>query len=271
MSESAVYRPHPEDPARATLRSETRDGAWHGLHAQRFEIVSRGDFVPGILFVPDAPQQGPAPLLLLQHGVSESMDSDALACAAPWVNRGLAIATIDLPLHGERTSPKLSERLVKGVGQLEKGHEFDAETRALVEEFARQSTSDLIRTLDALSALSGIDDNRIGFMGFGLGAVVGSYLLAHDPRPRAAVLALAGGGRGPVDLDPASYLARTLGTSILVVAADDDANVSAKASDALFEAAPEPKERLRFSGNPRALPDEALTKIWRFLGKELGL
>ena len=185
MPESAVYRPHPEAPAQATLRPEARSDAWQGLNAQRFEIVSRGDFVPGILYLPDPPRHAPTPLLLLQHGTAEGMDSEALTCAAPWVNEGLAVATIDLPLHGERSSPKLSERLVSGIGRLSEASKLDPETGALVEEFARQATSDLIRTLDALAALPEIDGDRIGFMGFGVGAVAGSYLLAHDPRPRS--------------------------------------------------------------------------------------
>ncbi len=271
MPESAVYRPHPEAPAQASLRSVAPGPAWAGLNAQRFEIVSRGDFVPGVLYLPGPPEQSPAPLLLLQPGISEGMDSEALRCAAPWVKQGLAVATIDLPLHGERSSPKLSERLVSGVRQLSNASEPDPETRALVEEFGRQATSDLIRTLDALVALPAIDGGRIGFMGFGLGAVAGSYLLAHDPRPRAAVLALTRGGQGPHDLDPATYLARVRGTSILIVASENDEATSAKTPNALFAAASEPKEFLRLPGDSRALPDEAVAEIWRFLSKELGL
>jgi dienelactone hydrolase len=271
MSEFAVYRPHSEQPAQAMLRSEAATGPWQGLHAQRFEVVSRGDFVPGILYLPGPLQEKPAPLLLLLHGTSEGMDADVLGCAAPWVKRGLAVATIDLPLHGERSSPKLSERLVQGVGQLASGPELDAETRALVEEFARQATSDLIRTLDALAKLPSIDGNRIGFMGFSLGAVAGSYLLANDPRPRASVLVGIGGGRGPKDLDPATYLAKTSNTSMLIVASEDDEVVSTAASDALFDAALEPKDLWRFSGDPRTLSEEAREKIGGFLFKELGL
>jgi dienelactone hydrolase len=264
MSESAVYRPHPEAPAQATLRPEARSDAWQGLNAQRFEIVSRGDFVPGILYLPDPPGQAPAPLLLLQHGTAEGMHSAALTCAAPWVKEGLAVATIDLPLHGERSSPKLSERLVSGIGQLSETSKLDPETGALVEEFARQTTSDLIRTLDALAALPEIDGDRIGFMGFGVGAVAGSYLLAHDARPRAAVLALAGGSdQGPSHLDPATHLANTSGTSVLIVAGSDD--------DALFGATAEPKAFLRVPSHSPVLPDEAVAEIWRFLSKELGL
>jgi dienelactone hydrolase len=271
MTDSAVYRPHPEAPAQANLRSAVPSGPWKGLNTQRFEVVSRGDFVPGILYLPDPPQQTPAPLLLLQHGISEGRDSENLGCAAKWVQQGLAVATIDLPLHGERSSPKLSARLVSGVGQLSKGETVGPETLVLVEEFARQTTSDLIRTIDALTALPVIDGDRIGFMGFGLGAVAGSYLLGHDPRPRAAVLALAQGGQGPEALDPATYLASTSATSILIVATEATETGAAMRPNALFEAAPEPKAFLSLPDDSKTLPDEAVAEIGRFLFKELGL
>ena len=275
MTESAVYRPHHEAPARATLFAQKPRGAWKSLHAQRFEVISRGDFVPGILYLADAAEKTPAPLLLLQHGAAEGMHSDRLSFAAAWARGGLAIATIDLPLHGERSSPKLSERLVTGIQQLDQGTRLDAETYALVEEFARQTTSDLIRTIDALSDLSSVDASRIAFMGFGIGAVAGSYLLAHDPRLRAAILAGAGGGLGPTDLDPTTYLPGVSGPAILVLSGDDDDPVVSRASAALFESAPEPKEALVFPGNSRdrtrPVPEETLAQLWRFLSKRLGL
>jgi dienelactone hydrolase len=271
MSESAVYRPHPEAPAEAHLRPHEPGAAWAGLNAQRFEIISRGDIVPGILYRPDPIPKNPLPLLLLQHGTAEGMRSQALECAAAWVEKGLAVATIDLPLHGERSSPKLSERLVSGVHQIATGSTLDPETRALVEEFARQSTSDLIRTLDALAALPAIDSDRIGFMGISLGAIVGSYLLAHDPRPRVAVLALTRGGQGPSDLDPATHLSNTSGPAILIVAAKGNNRDSGTAPDALFEAASEPKAFLGLPNDSKTLPDEAIAEIWRFLSKEFGL
>jgi dienelactone hydrolase len=271
MSESAVHRPHPEAPAQVNLRPAAAGGAWQGLNAQRFEIVSRGDFVPGILYLPDPAPQTPLPLLLLQHGTAEGMDSRTLEFAASWVKQGLAVATIDLPLHGERSSPKLSERLISGWGQIANNSVIDSETGVLVEEFARQTTSDLIRTLDGLVELPAIDGDRVGFMGSSLGAIVGSYLLAHDPRPRAAVLALTRGGQGPRDLDPATYLAKVSGPSIMIVTTNEGEKGSAAAPDALFEAASEPKELLRLASNSQSLPDDALTEVWRFLSKELGL
>ncbi|MFP6655295.1 MAG: hypothetical protein VCB25_06685, partial [Myxococcota bacterium] len=181
------------------------------------------------------------------------------------------------PLHGTRSSPKLTDRLISGIRQLASGETLDLNTRALVEEFARQTTSDLIRTLDALSALPEIDGDRIGFMGFGLGAVAGSYLLAHDPRPRASVLGLWKGGGGPSELDPLTYLKRAsvapsdsdTRREFLIIAAEEDARMAKTEADSLFQATPEPKELLRFSGDARTIPTEALKPIEAFLARTL--
>ena len=293
MSESAVYRPHPEEAAKAMLQPESADsmtgGVLAGLRADRFELVSRGDFVSGILHRPieiaEATQDDPAgsgiPLLLIQHALGGSILDKALACATPWAKRGLAVASIDLPLHGRRASPKLSDRLIEGCRRIASGEELDLDTGALVEEFARQSTSDLIRTLDALSGINGIDANRIGYLGFGLGAIVGSYLLAHDSRPCAAVFVLRaealGNKRGPAELDAATYLKKAglgAGSSgearrMLFVAPEGPAQSTEENLDALFKAAPEPKQLHRFATEAQDLPKQTVQKIEDFLSQAL--
>jgi len=60
MEASAVYRPHAEASASARLVPCPAPAAWTGLRSHRFEIVSRGDFVPGVLYAsevarPEAP------------------------------------------------------------------------------------------------------------------------------------------------------------------------------------------------------------------------
>lgn len=281
MSDSPVFRPHQESPATATLSAFEPEGGFSGVDAYRFEVVSRGDFVPGLLYLPPhGPDGDPdsndsatspasaAPLVLLQHGLAGSKESPYLECAARWVREGFAVASIDLPLHGARSSPKLSARLVEGIDHVVHDQGLDPETHALVEEFARQSTSDLVRTLDAISALDAIDEGRIGYVGFSLGAVVGTYLLAHDPRPRVAVLALAGGARGPGALDPATYIGRGHVRPLLVVAAEDDERVSTASSRALFDAARDPKEFLLSPGDHGQLSGKTLGRIQTFLKDE---
>ena len=286
MDSSAVHRPLAEAPASARLVPCPVPAAWAGLQAHRFEIVSRGDFVPGVLYVSEAlrPESrsadsatGSAPLLLMAHDARGSCGSDVLACAAPWAREGLRVAAIDLPLHGSRRSAKLSERLCEGFDRVARGAALDPETRLLMGEFARQSTSDLIRTLDALvdAPEARIDGDRIGFLGFGLGAAVGSYLLAHDPRPRIAVLAGVGAGVGPPELDPAHWISGASKVACLVVAAapadgrEDDERPSASAR-ALVDAIPGPHRLTLQDGDARTPSTEAIAAMRDFLGATLG-
>lgn len=181
-----------EAPARADLRGLETAGGWHGAPAQRLELVSRGDIVNGVLArtVAESARTGgdrPA-LLLLAHDLGGSSASPELAPVATWIDAGLAVVAIDLPLHGHRASPKLSERLMASIATRERSETLDRNSAVLVEEFWRQATIDLVRTLDAVLALGGFDAQRVGFLGLGLGAGLGSALLDHEDRLSSAVL-----------------------------------------------------------------------------------
>ena len=102
------------------------------LRASRFEFSSRGDRVPGRLLLPPG-SDGPFPLVLLQHGAGGSKDAPYLdATAGPWGRGGVAVASIDFPLHGQRASAKLSERLLGSLHTLSRASE---EAEILVREF----------------------------------------------------------------------------------------------------------------------------------------
>lgn len=188
-----------ETPARAGLRPLEGGRSWHGVRAERLELVSRGDIVSGVLVRRaglDAKKSDTRPaLLLLAHDSGACAESGARATGpgfdpvARWTGEALGAVAIDLPLHGHRASPKFSERLISSVAILARGERLDPNGAVLVEEFLRQATVDAIRTLDAVLALDAFDPKRIGFLGIGLGAWVGASLLAHDARLRAAVLA----------------------------------------------------------------------------------
>jgi dienelactone hydrolase len=276
MSHSAVYRPHSEAPAVARFRPHAPFGAWADgpLRAQRFDFVSRGDFVPGVLYRPEtvgsSAEESGLPLLVLLHDRGRSMESDELGCAAAWVRQGLAVATIDLPLHGLRASPKLSARLISGLDRLASGSALDPETRALVEEFCRQATSDVARCLDALCALPEIDASRVALLGFGVGGSVASYLLAHDARVTAAVFASTASHPTTNDLDPTQFVRRSTGATLLMLEADDDAAIAAGIR-AFFDAAPEPKQYSRTARLQPQASRDANAQVWDFLRKALRL
>jgi dienelactone hydrolase len=241
--------------------------AWAGTRPFRFEYASRGDRVPGLLLLPAEPA-GPYPLVLLQHGAGGSKESEYLdAARLPWVRQGVAVASIDFPLHGERASAKLSELLLTGLADL--AGETRADALALWDEFARQAVHDLRRALDALAPHPELDASRVAYAAFSLGAIVGALYCPQDARLRAAALALGGAGFGPAALDPARHLPRFAGRPLLLVNATRDERIPRAAADALHAAAGEPKELLWFESGHADLPGRALKAMWEFLARAL--
>ena len=237
------------------------------LRARRFEFSSRGDRVPGLLLLP-AEGRGPFPFVLLQHGAGGSKHSDYLdAARLPWVQRGVAVASIDFPLHGERSSAKLSEQLLGvTVSSVRTAH---ADTIALWREFSRQAVLDLGRALDALAEVPELDAQRVAYAGFSLGAILGALFCPGDPRPRAAALALGGSGIGPPEFDPATRIGAFAPRPLLFVNATHDERIPRAAAEALHAAAGDPKQIAWFECGHHDLPGAGLKTMWSFLARHL--
>jgi dienelactone hydrolase len=255
-----VLRPRPGEPL----------GLWTGpdpglehhpeVRALRFEFSSGGDRVPGRLLLPPR-TDCPVPVTLLQHGAGGSKRAAYIeAAAGPWAMRGLAVASIDFPLHGERSDPKLSKLLTGGIGTL----------GDLWVDVHRRAVMDLARAVDAVASFSEIDGERLGYAGFSLGSILGTAFCAADPRPRAAAFALGGGGLGPAALDPARYVGHIAPRPVLFVNAEGDTTIPRSAAEALHAAASEPKQVRWFEGTHTALPGVALKAMWEFLNTHLG-
>jgi dienelactone hydrolase len=236
------------------------------VRAHRFEYSSRGDRVGGRLWLPRT-DDGEHPLVLLQHGALGSSESPYLELTGgPWVSRGVAVASVDFPLHGARRDQKLAARLGESFAE---GPGGDGE--GLLVEFARQAVIDLERALDALLTRDDIDAGRIAYAGFSLGAMVGAAFCALDPRPRAAALALGGAGLAPPGIDPGEYIGRFAPRPLLLINAERDGRVPREAADALHAAARPPVERLWFGTAHDGLPGAALKAMWEFLAPTLEL
>lgn len=236
------------------------------LRARAFEYTSRGDRVPGLLLLP-AEGAGPLPLVLVQHGAGGSKDAAYLdAVRLRWVERGVAVASIDFPLHGARGSAKLSEQLLATLGI---GVRPSADAVALFGEFARQSVTDLAHAVDALGALPEVDAGRVAYVGFSLGAILGSLYVPYDARVRAAVLAVGGAGIGPPALDPTAHIGRFAPRPLLLVNATRDERIPRSAAEALHAAAGEPKQIEWFDAGHTDLPGVALKQMWSFLATHL--
>jgi dienelactone hydrolase len=125
--------------------------------------------------------------------------------------------------------------------------------------------------MDALGGLPEIDETRLAYAGFSLGGILGALCCAADPRPRAAALALAGGGFGPEEVDPCTHIGKLAPRPLLLVGARRDQRVPRRATEALFDAAGEPKRLEWFDGDHSHLPGAALKAIWVFLRDQLGV
>jgi dienelactone hydrolase len=251
-------------------------GLWQGpldapaglsdLRVRAFEYSSRGDRVPGRLLLPPR-GEGPFPWVLLQHGAHGSKDAEYIdAVAGRWVRGGVAVACIDFPLHGERSNPKFRSLLLAGLGL--DGSPTPAASK-IVEEFVRQAVIDLKRAFDALGEVDALDAARSAYAGLSLGSIVGATFCAFDPRPRAVVLALGGGGTGSRTTDPVHHVRRIAPRPVLFVGATRDQAVPRAATEALYEAAGEPKEILWFDSGHKDLPGGALKAMWTFLCRHL--
>ena len=266
MSGDDRFRPDPGEPLGLWIGDAEPPAPHPQTRARAFELSSRGDRVPGrLLLPPESVGPGPHPLVLLQHGAGGSKEAPYIeATGGRWPERGVAVASIDFPLHGERADAKVSAQLARGWAGGDDNHPRLLE---LMQDVQQQSVIDLGRTLDALSTLPEIDETRIGYAGFSMGAMLGSVFCAVDPRPRAVALALGGGGFSSSEADPARWIGRIAPRPVLLVNATRDTIVPRAASEALFEAAGEPKEILWFDGTHTELPGAALKAMWTFLAE----
>jgi dienelactone hydrolase len=261
-----MFQPDPYEPISLFRREAESPAGWTAVQQMDFELSSSGDRVPGRLLLP-ADRRPPLPLILAQHGAGGAKDADYMDTAClPWVRGGAAVASIDFPLHGDRASAKLSERILRLFEVRSDLSSFDAE---LWIGFVRQGVIDLRRTLAALAGLPEIDAGRIAYAGFSLGTIVGAPFCAEEPRVKAAVLAIGGGGVGPVASDPVGHIPRFAPRPVLFVNAARDETIPRESAEALHQAARSPKEVLWFDCTHSELPGAALKAMWRFLERHL--
>lgn len=262
MASPSSPRTDPDEPLSALYFEREAPAAIAPARCLRFEYTSRGDRVNGRLLLPRAAGER-RPLALVGHGAGGAHDAPYMdAVAGPWVRAGAAVASIDFPLHGERRSAKLSERLLAGLAS--------GRADALALEFAAQAVLDLRRALDALAGHPEVDARRSVYAGFSLGTILGALFCAAEPRVRAAALAVGGAGFGPSEIDPAHHIARFAPRPVLFVNATRDDRIPRAHAEALHAAAAEPKQVLWFECGHADLPGRALKAMWGFLEPHLG-
>jgi len=122
-------------------------------------------------------------VVVLVHAAGASKYDPQLD-VGPLVAADHAVLAVDLPLHGERHSPKLSELLLAALRDGADG----TNASTLLDQFAWQSQHDVQQALDAVAALPELDTRRVGLAGIGVGALIAACVGRDDPRPRAIAL-----------------------------------------------------------------------------------
>ena len=275
MPNPSFFRTDPQECRATRIRDAGTHATLPDLRRLEIEFTSRGDRVPGRILLPPPPDDAgdpapPYPLVLLQHGAGGSKDAPYLdAAAGPWVRAGAAVLSFDFPLHGERVSDKMTEQLLAIIATPQANN--DGFSSLLWEEFVRQSVIDLQSALDAAEQVAQIDAKRVVFAGFSLGSILGAIFCGLDPRPRAAALAIGGGGFGPSHLDPASYIGQFAPRPLLLLGADKDDRVPRCRTERLYEAACAPKEIEWYDVAHAEIPGVAFKRMWEFLRPHLEL
>lgn len=186
-----IYQYDKKVPLDARVISE---GQWEPVFPEghpckcREKVVftgGRGDRVPGYLGMPKAGEP-PYPVVLMLHGGSNRKlawwEDDSFAYGGlltkNLLSAGFAVFALDAQYHGERIKNNDYELW----GALRERGEHDKVNAMWIE-----TTLDYQRGLDYLETRSEIDMDRIGVIGYSMGACLTFALRVVEPRIKAAV------------------------------------------------------------------------------------
>ncbi len=183
--------------------------------------------VPVLLAVPTTPPPATGyPITIFQHGITRSR-ADMLGLADSQAQAGRAVIAIDIPLHGVTTSnpadplfaltaaaspfPNDAERTFgvdyigggtdpcspepDGIPDESGAHFLNLASPLTARDNTRQAFVDLVMLANSLGDLGPqFDTSDVGFVGFSLGAIVGTGFLALDSTVVGPATLVAGGG-----------------------------------------------------------------------------
>ena len=230
--------------------------------------------VPALLTLPQV--SPPYPVVLILHGVfGHKTSPNQIKRSAALVAAGYATLRIDGQYSGDRQpSPG------NGIGIQAKYYYRNRD--AMI-----QTVVDVMRGVDYLHTREDIEAARIGLTGFSMGGAMGAIASALDLRVKAAVLGITGGdfkilSAGAGDereqarvrqayriVDPINYISRISPRPLLMISAANDEIIPRASTEALYEAAGDPKRNVWYDCGHANLPDEYLDEMIRFFDSEL--
>ena len=238
----------------------TSESVDRGIRERAASIVGSQGEIPLVLWTPE--DAAPTGLVLVGHGASGHKREDYVVGLARRLVRacGLAVGSIDGPLHGGRRS-------AAGVDPSIVLLEF-AQAWSLDSTLTDSMLQDWTRTLDELQSVDGLGDLPVGYWGISMGTLLGLPFVAVDKRISVCVLGLAG-LTGPT----ASRLgqdAPKVTVPTLFLLQMDDSLFSTDSSMSLFAAIGSVHKRLFAApGGHRDVPADAFQMSIEFLATHL--
>lgn len=238
------------------------DNEREGVRARRFDLDRGGRRVPGMVWTP-ARSSEPRRLVLIGHGASGNKIQDYVVSMARRLVRhgGLAAASIDGPVHGDRR-----QRLDDGSSVV---FLHFAQVWSSDDNMTDEMVDDYVATVDALQEMPEIGEGPVGWWGLSMGTILGLPFVAAESRIEAAVLGcmgLTGPTRSRIEAD-----APRVTCPVLFLVQWDDELFARDTAFALFDALGSKNKRLHAStGSHGSVPDEELSASEAFLTRYLG-
>ncbi len=229
--------------------------------------------VRALLTLPEAGHP-PYPAVIILHGVFGHKSSpNQLKRSACLTEAGYATLRIDGQYSGERQS----------------GSNGGIQTRYYYRnrDAMIQTVTDLMRAVDFLHSRSDMAAERIGFAGFSLGGAIGAIFCSLEKRIKAVALGITGGDFSKLNVsapdvetaermlrayrvvDPIHYIHNISPRPLLMQNASHDFVITRAATEALFEAALEPKRIIWYDCGHADLPEQCLEDMRQFFDAQL--
>jgi cephalosporin-C deacetylase-like acetyl esterase len=234
--------PAPKVPNESDSQKQLRT-RWHLVYS------STNDQRVTAIFTLPKKYKPPYPAVILLAGSGGNKDTDYIRIASDMMNTlGYTTLSMDAQYHGERSRPGVSG-------------DIHLINQNLMRDAWIQTVVDLRRAVDYLQSRKDIDGRKIGYLGFSQGGMIGGTFLGVEPRIAAACLVVAGGGfvewgkkiglwkeadaaqleANAAVTDPIYFIGRFAPHPLLMISAKQDELIPRFATEALYNAAREPK------------------------------
>ncbi len=218
--------------------------------------------VPLVVTAPAAPRN-PCPAILIGHGATTAKDDLYIQGPAQrWARAGFVCVAVDAPRHGERggDDPFTHDHVARG---------FLATPEA--DTFIYDHVVSQRRCLDLIKQLEIVDANRIGYLGFSMGTMLGVPLVAVDGRIQCACFVIGGSFGLGTERDPASWAPLIAPRRVLQLNTTGDQLFTPERARVLHDAFNGPKDLQFFPGTHSEFGGKVFKAMIKFFEAELAM